>query len=104
MNCWTVFILLAGAIVWSVWKRVCRLRALDSSVVKKTPFSSAVQDLVATAGGVYLSIIALVSFLKLNIPEKVVVDRVSFDPMALLAICVAVTQPWWERLFLKNSE
>jgi hypothetical protein len=99
-----VLILLAGAIVWSVWKRVCRLRALDSSTVKKTPFSSAVQDLVATAGGVYLSIIALVSFLKLNIPEKLVIDSVSFDPMALLAICVAVTQPWWGKLFPNSIE
>jgi hypothetical protein len=100
---WAVLVLFSALIAWSVWVRICNLRAVDPAKVKSTPFSAAVQELVATAGGVYLSLIALVSFLRLDVPEKVTLG-VSFDPLALLAICVAVTQPWWRRLFPTDIE
>lgn len=104
MYLWLSLLLLGFLITWSIWIRVCSLRAIDSSKVKNSPFSSAVQELVATAGGVYLSIVALVSFLKLDIPEKVAVIGVSFDPLAFIAIGVAVLQPWLGKLFYKDSE
>lgn len=104
MNFWAVLVLLSIIIGFSIWVRVCTLRAVDPSKVKSSPFSAAVQELIATAGGVYLSIIALVSFLKLDIPEKMIALGIAFDPLALLAIGIAVTQPWWRRLFPKNLE
>jgi hypothetical protein len=104
MHIWALLILLSVLIGGSIWIRMCHLRAIDSSKVQQTAFSTAVQELVATAGGVYLSIIALVSFLKLDIPEKLAIAGISFDPLALLAIGVAVMQPLWKRLFPKNTE
>jgi hypothetical protein len=104
MHFWALIILLAILIGGSIWVRMCWLRAVDSSNVQQTVFSIAVQELVATAGGVYLSLIALVSFLKLDIPEKLAVAGISFDPIALLAIGVAVIQPLWRRLFPQNTE
>ncbi|KYZ77117.1 hypothetical protein AXX12_03000 [Anaerosporomusa subterranea] len=104
MHFWALIILLIILIGGSIWMRMCCLRAVDSSKVQQTVFSIAVQELVATAGGVYLSIIALVSFLKLDIPEKLAVAGISFDPIALLAIGVAVAQPLWRRLFPENTE
>lgn len=104
MHFWALIILLAILIGWSIWLRMCCLRAVDSTKIQQTVFSIAVQELVATAGGVYVSIIALVSFLKLDIPEKLAVAGVSFDPMALLAIGIAVTQPLWRQMFPKSTE
>ena len=104
MHFGVVLVLLVTIIAFSIWVRVCSLRAVDTSKVKVSPLSTAVQELVATAGGVYLSVIALVSFLKLDIPEKITALEISFDPLALLALGVAVTQPWWSRVFPKSVE
>lgn len=101
---WTIIIILAVLLAGSIWVRMCCLRTIESTQVQQSVFSLAVQDLVATAGGVYLSIIALVSFLKLEIPEKLAIMGVSFDPIALLAIGVAIFQPWWKRLFPQKTE
>lgn len=101
---WAIIISLAVLLGGSIWVRMCCLRTVNSPQVQQSVFSLAVQELVATAGGVYLSIIALVSFLKLEIPEKLAIAGISFDPVALLAIGVAILQPWWKRLFPKNTE
>ena len=104
MHFWMAIFLFLVLIACSVWMRICHSRTIDSAKAKATPFSAAVQELVATAGGVYLSVIALTSFLRLDIPEKVACAGISFDPLALLAIFVAVTQPWWQQLFIKNND
>ncbi|MDU4959727.1 MAG: hypothetical protein E6X17_03555 [Sporomusaceae bacterium] len=104
MHFWLVILLLAVLIGFSIWLRMCCLRAVDSSKVKQTVFSLAVQELVATAGGVYLSLIALISFLRLDIPEKILVAGVGFDPIAMLAIGVAVLQPLWQQFIPKTTE
>jgi hypothetical protein len=66
---------------------------------KTSPFSTAVQDLVATAGGVYLSLVLIVSFLKLDIPERITISVIAFDPLAMTAIIVAVIQPCLCKIF-----
>lgn len=104
MHFWIVIMLLAVLIGMSIWMRMCCLRAVDPTKVQQTVFSLAVQELVATAGGVYLSLIALISFLRLDIPEKMVVAGIGFDPIALLAIGVAILQPLWQRFIPKNIE
>lgn len=103
MYYWAILAFLFILVAWSLWMRICHLRkSIESVDIKPSPFSAAVQDLVATAGGVYLSIIALVSFLKLDLPEKMQLAGVAFDPIALLAIVIAVTQPLWRKLFSKE--
>jgi len=86
----------------SLWLRV-RLQRESVSGVETTasPLSSAVQELVATAGGVYLAIVALTSFLKLETPDKVTLMQASVDPLALTAIGLAIIQPIIIRIYNK---
>lgn len=97
-----LMVVLLILIALSLWLRVRRYRNTFEGVdPRPTPFSLAVQELVATAGGVYLAIIALTSFLRLDIPEKITLTKVAVDPLAMLAIGVAVVQPILIGLFNK---
>ena len=106
MYTWAVLVVIILAIMWSIWLRVCHCRlALDNLPQvepRPSPFSTAVQELVATAGGVYLSLVMIVSFLKLELPERITVSILSFDPLAMTAIGVAVIQPVISKLFQKK--
>lgn len=98
---WLLFtvLLLVGL---SLWLRVQSYRSSINGVeTKVSPISLAVQDLVATSGGIYVAIIALTSFLKLDMPDKVSLLRASVDPLALSAIGLAVAQPIVIKIFNK---
>ncbi|MCX7779329.1 MAG: hypothetical protein N2491_00280 [Negativicutes bacterium] len=104
MHAWVVLFLVAAAIGCSVWLRMHRIRnTLDIASSKSSPLSQAIQELVSTAGGIYLSMIALISFLKIDIPEKITLLHVSFDPLAFIAIMIAVLQPVVLRLISKKA-
>ncbi|SMB95611.1 hypothetical protein SAMN00808754_1289 [Thermanaeromonas toyohensis ToBE] len=66
-----------------------------------SPASRALAELVGIAGGIYLSLVMMVSFLKLTVPESISFGGWSLDPLALVAILVALIQPlilaWWPR-------
>ncbi|HHX51853.1 MAG TPA: hypothetical protein GX711_10480 [Clostridia bacterium] len=70
----------------------------------KTLFSEALAQLVGVAGGIYLSLIMLVSFLGLDLPEKVTIAGISMQPLALLALLLAILQPLWMTLFDKLKD
>ncbi len=67
-----------------------------------SPVSRALAELVAVAGGIYLSLVLLFSFLKLDIREIVVIEQYQIDPLAALALIIALVQPlvlsFWQRL------
>jgi len=80
----------------------------DSSVsfheTKPSRLSNAVQGLMATAGGVYLSLVMLVSFLKINLPQIISIEffrgyapkapvDLTVDPLALISITLAIIEP-----------
>ena len=97
-----LLLILLGLIVLSLWLRVRHYRDSVAGVeTKSSPVALAVQELVATAGGVYLAIVALTSFLKLDMPDKVSLMAVAVDPLAVTAIVLAIVQPVFSRLFLK---
>lgn len=93
-------LLLSVVISWSIWMRMCRCRNnhANNMEVKSSPLSIAVQEIVATAGGIYLSLVMVVSFLKLDIPEKISMLDVSLDPLAFLAVLLAIIQPLFSNL------
>jgi hypothetical protein len=66
-----------------------------------SPASRALAELVGIAGGIYLSLVMLVSFLKLGVPETISLGGWSLDPLALIAVLAALIQPlvlaWWPR-------
>jgi len=55
--------------------------------------------LVGMAGGIYISLIALTSFLKIAFPETVYILGVSVDPLAILSLLLALIQPWLIKFF-----
>jgi len=91
---WLMAILLL--FVWfSLWLRMRGYRVKNGGDIepRMTPLSMAVQELVATSGGIYLAIIALTSFLKLDMPERITILQATVDPLALGAITLALVQP-----------
>ncbi|MDW7675538.1 MAG: hypothetical protein SCK28_13500 [Bacillota bacterium] len=62
--------------------------------IKLSPFSKALAEIVAIAGGIYISLSLLISFLNLSIPEQILIaDSIRLDPVAMLAIIIAIIQP-----------
>lgn len=97
--------ILLAVLACSLWLRTKQYRDDIFGVeTRASPLSLAVQELVATAGGVYLAIVALTSFLKMDMPDKVSLMQVSVDPLALTAIGLALIQPIVSRLFWKFKQ
>lgn len=89
-------LLLVGLIAYAVRSRVYLRRrrtgeALENAV--PSPASVAMGELIAIAGGIYLSLILLVSFLKISMPDKIIIFSMSIDPLALIALSIAILQP-----------
>jgi hypothetical protein len=67
-----------------------------------SPVSRALAELVAIAGGIYLSLVLLVSFLKISLPETIAIGGLLVDPLAVVALVIALIQPLvlglWPRL------
>lgn len=55
--------------------------------------SEAIKDFVAVAGGVYLALMALSEFLKVPVPIEAEVWGLSFDPLAVVAVVLAIVAP-----------
>ncbi|MBC8016678.1 MAG: hypothetical protein H7X79_13205 [Sporomusaceae bacterium] len=94
MHAWIVLLLILIISALSIWQRIKYFRnTLAENTVIGSPLSLAIQELVAISGGIYLSLIMLVSFLKLNIPETIMILDFSLDPLAFFAISLAIIQP-----------
>lgn len=91
------------SVVFSVRERV-RLRLYREkdwggiSESKAGPISQALANLVGMAGGIYLSMIALVSFLEIELPASIRIGRISMEPLAVLAFGLALLQPFIIRI------
>lgn len=76
----------------SIRLRINRYRQ-EGAAARLSPVSLALQDLVAVAGGIYLSLIMLVSFLKVAVPEKILIFSLEVDPLAFFSLCMGIVQP-----------
>ncbi len=81
----------------SLWLR-CRRYRQGPADTETSPLALAVQELLATAGGVYLSLLAVFSFLKCPVPEAVRWQGVEADPVALASLVCSIVQPFGNRL------
>jgi hypothetical protein len=99
----TVIIFLIIAMFLSVMQRVRdKKRAENHDLpehVKKSPVSEALQELISTAGGIYLSLVLLISFLQIDLAEEWLILDVGMDPLAFISIIISVIQPLFSRLF-----
>lgn len=85
-------VLLVVGIVISVRKRKY-LMMWRSQTTSKNQLASALSQLVGTAGGIYLSLELLFSFLK--IPENWWSDSIFFvEPLAVISLLLAILQPF----------
>lgn len=64
-------------------------------------FADALVELISSAGGIYISLIMLGTFLNIDVPKEIAVWGVSLDPMALVALVAAVVQPIVVKLFVR---
>lgn len=94
-----VFIL----VVFSVRERV-RLRTYrekDWSAIgesKTSPLSQALANLVGVAGGIYLSLVVVATFMELELPQRVQVGGLSLEPLAAISVLMALAQPYLQRV------
>lgn len=91
-----IAIILAG---FSVRERMCLISYRDKNwdVIgesKSSPLSRAITNLVGMAGGIYLSMVLLVTFMEANIPEKVHIGSIALEPLATIAIILSIIQPF----------
>lgn len=94
MYAWIVLLLVLIILALSVWQRIKYFRkTVDENKLTASPLSLALQDLVSISGSIYLSLIMLVSFLKLNVPETIMFYEISIDPLAFLSISLGIIQP-----------
>lgn len=96
--------LLAFLLFFSLRERM-RMSALRSQgwdvaeISRPSPLSQALAGLVGTAGGIYLSLVLLFTFLGLELPERVMLWGVQVEPLAAISIALAVVQPFVLRIW-----
>ncbi len=73
-------------------------RAWDGSETKSSPLSDALSGLIGTAGGIYISLVMLFSFMEIDVPGKVNIFSVGLEPLAAASFALAVVQPFVIRL------
>lgn len=86
-------VLLAVGVVVSLRERKYRLMWRSQSVPVTSPLAAALSQLVGTAGGIYLALELLCSFLK--IPEDYWGSAIYFvEPLAAFSLLLAILQPF----------
>ncbi len=102
-----LFILLFIFIIFTVRikSKTIALKRIDlPDDVKSSPISKALAELIAVAGGIYLSLVMLVSFLNVSVPEKISILGINFEPLAVISIITALIQPWLVEIFFNNKK
>lgn len=69
---------------------------------KSSPLSQAITGMVGTAGGIYLSLILLQTFLELELPRIVHFSGIALEPLATFSIALALIQPFAMRLMIRR--
>ncbi|HHX95918.1 MAG TPA: hypothetical protein GX687_00400 [Clostridia bacterium] len=72
--------------------------------ITDSPFSYVIAELVAVAGGIYLALLLLVTFLEISLPERLVLYDWSLDFLATLALLLALLQPIFLALYYKIGQ
>ncbi len=97
-----VFLGLVGLAVREKVIRKERRQARMTDVLsgaRASVLSEALAGLVATAGGIYLSMVLLTTFLKISIPDNVTLLSTSIEPLAGVSVLLALIQPFLIRLW-----
>lgn len=84
-----------GLVLLAAWIRMeQRRKRLRLSLEPSDTFLSVeVRRVVSNAGGIYVSLALAASFLKLGLAEQYQLLGIRFDPLAALALVLALVQP-----------
>lgn len=99
-----VLVLMALSVRQRIQNLNLRKRSWDGSETKASPLSNALTGLIGTAGGIYLSMVMLFSFMELNVPGKIMVFSVGLEPMAAVSFALAIIQPFFIRLLEQRKK
>lgn len=89
-------------IIFSVRERV-RLRLLREKdwgsigETRSSQISQALANLVGVAGGIYLTLLVMATFLELQLPERLELGGVSMEPLAAFSVIISLAQPFFVR-------
>ena len=78
-------------------RRRARVRALLADLPMETKpsiVSMAIMELIAVAGGVYIALTAVTSFLAVDVPDRILLVGLRFNPLAAISMVVAVLLPF----------
>ncbi|WP_003541256.1 hypothetical protein [Desulfotomaculum nigrificans] len=95
----------ATILVWLSIRERMRLKRYrkDWDVIgesKASPLSESLANLVGTAGGIYLSMVMLTTFLEIEVPARINISSVSLEPMAATSFILAIASPYINRLLV----
>lgn len=79
--------------IYSREQRLSKLKNLPTDPIQ-SPLSQALSDMLGTAGGIYLALLMLVSFLKIEIPSMIDIFGMEIEPMAFISIVITLIQPY----------
>lgn len=101
-----VFILLVLSVKERLRNRSLKERAWEGMETKSSPLSEALTGLIGTAGGIYLSMVMLFTFMELDVPKKVEFLQIGLEPLAAISFSLAIAQPFFTRvrqMYRKNN-
>lgn len=62
----------------------------------ESPMSRAIQETVGYAGGIYITLVTLSSFLQVELPERIALTAdFRVEPLAFTAVVLTIVQPLW---------
>lgn len=100
-----LFLILIGFSITRLIAVKIKLANLDDDEIqpKPSPVADAIKDMLAVAGGIYIAIAALTSFLKMNIPPTINIGNLVLDPIAFAAVAVTILYALWPRRIYSNK-
>jgi len=102
----TLFLIVLAASLWvralNLQYRQWQARELPQEPVPSL-LSKALAQLLGVAGGIYLVLVMGVSFLKLELPAEMRLFGLTMEPLAFVAVFLALLQPFLERFWLRQG-
>lgn len=98
-----IILLISLLVVGSIRTKIFlnQKRQKDLPEVIASPVSQALTQILGTAGGIYLSLVMLASFLGIDVPEKILFWQWSVDPLAFFSLSITLLQPLIMRILQK---
>lgn len=83
-------------------REIATIRDVDLPAARLTPLSQGIVDIVAVAGGIYLSLVMVAGFVGYAVPGKVNLLGGQIDPVAAIAVLLALVEPFLSRLLARD--